>query len=759
MSLKTLNTNLKSLRFGNDRPGGGSSNQPYIISHIPEGDEPGILSTGGPDFLLRGGILAPIRAAEDVSRLTKMFFDLKSPNGLLFTVKQNLLSRTAVKTEASYGIGYGGGAVNAGIYTPLSTLGQAASGFAGAHLNLLGLDPTGLTGLGLKDYETVVKNNNKGDGSPANRLVVLATGYTSPNLGFIKGVTANDGNILEYGGGPGSILGIGKTYIPFADQRTGTKNSELTNSGFFATKEFGYYDYSVFKKPRPTIYLGSKIFNGAGLSSLYENSTGIDLLQFQFKVDNETPGNIQKFNPSVYKDKFLTESNNLKTYQTKRWNSKTTGSFISPLGASIEYQSLGSFKGELKTDFLITGSGYTWENKEASKATSGSLSSLTPSSIPQKKVNTIINYTGSVPSGSINGISSKYSSLSGDKVNNGIDYSLNIRGGFNPSVYNNGSFEPNTTDVIGKYGDSTYTQQQLIEQKHNNTNSIQDFKTILLKGKSSSYIMSKSPDYNEKNIEKRVGLGNPGTKKDVYNYATGGNFDFDKITASDFHNDIDHSGPLNDLVKFSIGIVQPDKTWYMNFRSLIDSFSDAYTATWNDVKYVGRGDKFYNYEGFDRKISLGFTVYAQSKAELIPIYKKLNYLASSLAPSYTEGGFMRGNLARLTIGGYLFNQLGVITGFTYNIPEESTWEIGIDISGGDDPTVKELPHMIKVTGFSFTPIHEFLPRTAEVNNQKDTRYIALSKTTGNSKSNYEITPKFVAGNTTPGSENIELPTS
>jgi hypothetical protein len=171
MPLIDLKTNLKSLKFGKDRPGGGSSNQPYTQKDIPEGDSSNIFNTGGPDFLLRGGAIAPIKAANDVSRLTQMFFDFKSPNGPLFTTKQNVLSRTAVKTEASKGMGYGGGAVNAGIYTPLNTLGQAASGFAGTHLNLLGLDPTSpmtgvvegglFPGAGLNRYEDVVKENSR----------------------------------------------------------------------------------------------------------------------------------------------------------------------------------------------------------------------------------------------------------------------------------------------------------------------------------------------------------------------------------------------------------------------------------------------------------------------------------------------------------------------------------------------------------------------------------------------------------------------
>jgi len=196
----------------------------------------------------------------------------------------------------------------------------------------------------------------------------------------------------------------------------------------------------------------------------------------------------------------------------------------------------------------------------------------------------------------------------------------------------------------------------------------------------------------------------------------------------------------NDLVKFRIAAINNDakianEAVYMIFRAHIDSFSDSYTAEWNPVKYVGRGDSLYNYQGFGREISLGFTCYAQSKAELIPMYKKLNYLASTLAPDYTSAGFMRGNLVRLTIGGYLFEQPGFISGLTYTVPQESTWEIAINAEGGSDPSVKELPHMIQVSGFSFTPIHTFLPQKANDANNPNERFIALSKEF-NSRGNY-----------------------
>jgi len=154
----------------------------------------------GIDFLIRNGFQAPADAVRDVSRLFKMFTDLRSPNGLLFTAAQNILSRTAVKTEASYGTGYGrnkepnfitgegGGAVNEGIYTPLNTLAQAGVGFTGTHLNLMGLDPTspmrGVTdgglfpGAGLRTYMQTIKEKNS-DATFATETVTRT--FAKPN--------------------------------------------------------------------------------------------------------------------------------------------------------------------------------------------------------------------------------------------------------------------------------------------------------------------------------------------------------------------------------------------------------------------------------------------------------------------------------------------------------------------------------------------------------------------------------------------------
>ena len=132
-------TELNKLKFttnGSDRQNSAWSGQPFIPKDIPnveydnpnqtfqsmEGLPPEPATLGGIDFFLRGGILATTNAEDDVSRLTKLLFDTKSPNGFEFIAKQNVLSRQSVKTEASFGGGYGFGLINQGLYLPTNTL-------------------------------------------------------------------------------------------------------------------------------------------------------------------------------------------------------------------------------------------------------------------------------------------------------------------------------------------------------------------------------------------------------------------------------------------------------------------------------------------------------------------------------------------------------------------------------------------------------------------------------------------------------------
>ena len=182
----------------------------------------------------------------------------------------------------------------------------------------------------------------------------------------------------------------------------------------------------------------------------------------------------------------------------------------------------------------------------------------------------------------------------------------------------------------------------------------------------------------------------------------------------------------SDFIKFRISVVNNDnpseRTW-ITFRAFIDSFSDSFSAQWSGVKYVGRGEQFQTYGGFGREISMGFTVAVQSRQEQLPLYEKLNYLASLCAPDYSDEGFMRGNLVYLTVGDYLTDVPGVLKGISIGGFEQSSWEIAKKLNGNPlgtynkrgellsrEEKVAQLPHVLKVSGFSFTPIHNFVPQ-------------------------------------------------
>lgn len=95
----------------------------------------------------------------------------------------------------------------------------------------------------------------------------------------------------------------------------------------------------------------------------------------------------------------------------------------------------------------------------------------------------------------------------------------------------------------------------------------------------------------------------------------------------------------------------------------------------------------------------------------MPMYRKLNFLASVCAPDYSPGGYMRGNIVTLTIGDYINEQYGIITGFSYEMnANTATWEVGIKEDGLPEDNGRQLPHLIKVNGFNFIPIHSFAPQ-------------------------------------------------
>ena len=213
--------------------------------------------------------------------------------------------------------------------------------------------------------------------------------------------------------------------------------------------------------------------------------------------------------------------------------------------------------------------------------------------------------------------------------------------------------------------------------------------------------------------ENRVNTGTPGVhflKKENYDFFS--DESLDKINALDIH---DGSVPLEfqrDLIKFYFDVYQGGTfSGRVHFRAFLEGFNDNYNSNWNKFNYAGRGEPFYTYDSFDRQIGFSFKVAAQSRHEMKPLFRKLNYLVSTTAPTY-KNDRMRGTYVEVTIGSMIRSTPGFFNTIGLSWQKDYPWEIAMDSpEGGLDKKMFELPHVLDVQ-CSFTPIHNFIPKTS-----------------------------------------------
>jgi hypothetical protein len=137
----------------------------------------------------------------------------------------------------------------------------------------------------------------------------------------------------------------------------------------------------------------------------------------------------------------------------------------------------------------------------------------------------------------------------------------------------------------------------------------------------------------------------------------------------------------DDLIAFFFYDVVNSK--YIPFRATVKGLSEGNTAYWDELRFIGRADQLYSYNGFSRTLGFTFNVVIGSVTELLPTWQKINYLASSVKPSnYTSGDKVSGNVNKfivppmfmVTIGDLYKFQPIVISSVNINIPDDAVWE-------------------------------------------------------------------------------------
>lgn len=185
-------------------------------------------------------------------------------------------------------------------------------------------------------------------------------------------------------------------------------------------------------------------------------------------------------------------------------------------------------------------------------------------------------------------------------------------------------------------------------------------------------------DYENENLETKYKFGNPG-----------------KVGAERVNWDESHSS--DEVQKSAIGATSQDdlvKLLFnvygggsqLQFRGAVSGITETFSPSWDSFKYNGRADQAYKYSTFERSLSFNFQVYPTSKAELKPLYTKLERLSSMTMPTYGTKGYT-GTLVTFTLGNLWKDKLSFIESLSYTFSDEVPWDIEAGASMGIDVAI------------------------------------------------------------------------
>ena len=133
-----------------------------------------------------------------------------------------------------------------------------------------------------------------------------------------------------------------------------------------------------------------------------------------------------------------------------------------------------------------------------------------------------------------------------------------------------------------------------------------------------------------------------------------------------------------DLIKFRFNPIHLDVSeegqGVIAFRAYIDSLDDSFTPQWNTTQDQGRSDSIFQYQSFERQISLSFRVPILSADERWIVMNKLKKLAQNTLPRHTSDTYI-GQGIYVTIGDLYRKQAMIINDLTYSWDSETPWEI------------------------------------------------------------------------------------
>jgi hypothetical protein len=724
MSLLDLKTDLKSLKYGNDQPGGGSSGQPYQkvdINTVDSGFNR-FRMTKFDDGLVRGGVVGAANAAVvDTLRIGKFLKDF--PKGPLFIVKQVGLQLSNPKLESKKGVSGFFNTEQTRIYNlGINTLAQVPVGAFGIHLNRHGLLPVqddNTKYLAVAQFNNTEQNNrlsilrtrfNIGDGEGNNqpsfynarqrRAVGQAISGLQLRFGIItkpKPIGFLNANkeltIDRYMGGPGSVYGIGATTLlrtAFTEDRTKID---------LAIEQSKKYVSILLREGHSNLYPITANYNSSKFNSTPFDESLKDGTNLRPTLDLTIASNLDTgsaaikngvrsidANINLREGKFLKLSNKANSdlnpeFFLDNYQKISSESDNQPL-TLIGYNQVNNYPSAvLLANNSKRNISYADVNKKAQNglflgASNYSSSFLAPnnsfndSNLKERikglnELAKLKEYSGTTTWTPLNGNPSRIANVKADLGLSKLDNSIPT-GSF--SIYSNAI--PYTTPTLKKYA-------ELRKKVDAVTSIVQDTYT------------TNGVDF-EKFVTTKVNI----SRNDPYLFYIGSEL-VNKFKRTNDRNVDEDTLALKfmPLDPFTGNVLRT-----LKFLGYITDYSENYDSSWNNIKYAGRNENFYIFNEFKRTATVGFNIPCFNANELEQKHCDMSELASVLAGKYQDNLLLGGIITRLKVGRYINDQPGIITNLNFSPIQDSSWDLD-----------KELAFYLKVS-FGFTLIHNFLPQ-------------------------------------------------
>jgi len=166
----------------------------------------------------------------------------------------------------------------------------------------------------------------------------------------------------------------------------------------------------------------------------------------------------------------------------------------------------------------------------------------------------------------------------------------------------------------------------------------------------------------------------------------------------------------------------------VNFRATVSGLSETVSPSWDSSKFIGSPFNYYTYSGIERSVQFNFKVYSTTPLQHIAAWQRINFLTSLAYPQgYGSAGvYVVPPFVELTLGNLYKNRVCFIESLSYNIDDNTPWEVGPTAASGMKDDAK-----FKINGEDTSIDNYKLPKVIDVSIT-----LKLVESKGNTAGNY-----------------------